>query len=76
MTNATTTTGPNGEAARTTSFRAIQLLPAPVSVVALGIAAAHDLGSAPLGVIAVLGTLATIGSAVLPMLHPRHADVG
>ncbi|KQO62389.1 hypothetical protein [Curtobacterium sp. Leaf261] len=75
MTNATTTS-PAGDAARTTPFRAIQLLPAPVTVVALGIAAGHDLGATHLAVIAVVGTLATIGSALLPTLRPRHAEVG
>lgn len=71
MANAMTTSAP-GQDAR---FRAVQLLPAPVTVVALAIAAGHDLGTAPLGVIAVVGALATIGSALLPSLRPapvRH----
>ncbi|MBT2503440.1 hypothetical protein [Curtobacterium sp. ISL-83] len=51
-------------------FRAVQLLPAPATVLALVLAAQHDLGSAPLGLIAVVGALATIGSALLPMVHP------
>jgi hypothetical protein len=51
-------------------FRAVQLLPAPATVVALALAAGHDLGAAPLGLIAVIGALATIGSALLPVLRP------
>lgn len=51
-------------------FRAVQLLPAPATVVALVLAAQHDLGSAPLGLIAVVGALATLGSALLPMVRP------
>jgi hypothetical protein len=49
-------------------FRAVQLLPAPATVLALAVAAGHDVGTAPLGLIAVVGALATIGSALLPML--------
>ena len=55
-------------------FRVVQLLPAPATVLALVLAAQHGLGSTPLGVIAVVGVLATIGSALLPMAHP--ADDG
>jgi hypothetical protein len=51
-------------------FRAVQLLPAPATVLALVLAAQHDLGTAPLGLIAVVGALATIGSALLPMVRP------
>ncbi len=51
---------------RETPFRAVQLLPAPATVVALALAAQHDLGSAPLGVIATVGALATVASALLP----------
>lgn len=70
MANVTTSTGANGDAL-VPSFRAIQLLPAPVTLVALMIAAGHQLGSVPLGVIAVIGALATIASAVLPSVRPR-----
>jgi len=51
-------------------FRAVQLLPAPATVVALALAAQHDLGSAPLGVIATVGAVATVASALLPMVRP------
>ncbi|GGK91699.1 hypothetical protein JOE58_001541 [Curtobacterium luteum] len=51
-------------------FRAVQLLPAPATVLALVVAAQHDLGAGPLGVIAVVGALATVGSALLPMIRP------
>jgi len=51
-------------------FRVVQLLPAPATLVALVLAAQHDLGSAPLGVIATVGALATVGSALLPMVRP------
>ncbi|MGG7307753.1 hypothetical protein ACQXVK_11220 [Curtobacterium sp. AB451] len=54
-------------------FRAVQLLPAPATVVALVLAAQHDLGTAPLGLIAVVGALATLGSALLPMVRPAAA---
>jgi hypothetical protein len=54
-------------------FRAVQLLPAPATLVALALAAQHDLGAAPLGVIAVVGALATAGSALLPMVGPAAA---
>ena len=54
-------------------FRAIQLLPAPATVLALVLAAQHDLGTAPLGLIAVVGALATTGSALLPMVRPAAA---
>jgi hypothetical protein len=70
MANVTTSTGPNGDTLAPT-FRAIQLLPAPMTLVALTIAAGHQLGSAPLGVIAVVGALATIASAVIPSVRPR-----
>lgn len=70
MANVTTSTGTNGDTLAP-SFRAIQLLPAPVTLVALGIAASHQLGSAPLGVIAVIGALATVASAVIPSVRPR-----
>jgi len=51
-------------------FRAVQLLPAPATVVALALAAEHDLGSAPLGIIATVGALATVASALLPTVGP------
>ncbi|WIE67442.1 hypothetical protein [Curtobacterium sp. MCLR17_054] len=54
-------------------FRAVQLLPAPATLVALALAAQHDLGTAPLGIIAVVGALATAGSALLPMVRPPAA---
>jgi len=54
-------------------FRAVQLLPAPATLVALALAAQHDLGTAPLGIIAVVGALATAGSALLPMVRPAAA---
>ncbi|MBT1546790.1 hypothetical protein [Curtobacterium aurantiacum] len=54
-------------------FRAVQLLPAPATLVALALAAQHDLGTAPLGLIAVVGALATAGSALLPMVQPAAA---
>ncbi|WP_144763313.1 hypothetical protein [Curtobacterium sp. 9128] len=54
-------------------FRVVQLLPAPVTVLALAVAAGHDLGSAPLGLIAVVGALATVGSALLPSIRPSAA---
>lgn len=47
-------------------FRAVQLLPAPATVLALALVAQHDLGTAPLGVIATVGALATVASALLP----------
>jgi hypothetical protein len=68
MANAMTTRVP-----REDRFRVVQLLPAPATVLALAVAAGHDLGSAPLGLIAVVGALATIGSAVLPMIRPAAA---
>lgn len=64
MANAITTR----RAPREDRFRAVQLLPAPATVLALLVAANHDVGSAPLGVIAVVGALATLGSALLPMV--------
>lgn len=66
MANAITT-----RALREDRFRAVQLLPAPATVLALVVAAQHDLGAVPLGVIAVIGTLATLGSALLPRLRPQ-----
>lgn len=51
-------------------FRVVQLLPAPATVLALALAAQHDLGTAPLGVIATIGALATVASALLPMVGP------
>ncbi|MDP9735231.1 hypothetical protein [Curtobacterium sp. 260] len=47
-------------------FRAVQLLPAPATVVAIALAAQHDLGTAPLGAVATVGALATVVSALLP----------
>lgn len=58
-------------APREDRFRAVQLLPAPATVLALAVAAGHDVGSAPLGLIAVVGALATLGSALLPLACPR-----
>lgn len=57
----------NRRAPREDRFRAVQLLPAPATVLALAVAAGHDVGSAPLGLIAVVGALATVGSALLPL---------
>lgn len=54
-------------------FRTVQLLPAPATLVALALAAQHDLGTAPLGLIAAVGALATVGSALLPMIRPAAA---
>jgi hypothetical protein len=68
MANAMTTRVAQGD-----RFRAVQLLPAPATVLALAVAAGHDVGSAPLGLIAVVGALATIGSALLPMICPAAA---
>jgi hypothetical protein len=65
MTNATTS-----RLAEAKPFRAVQLMPAPVTLLALVVAGTHDLGSAPLGVIAVVGALATVGSALLPSIRP------
>ncbi|WIE64019.1 hypothetical protein DEI99_012325 [Curtobacterium sp. MCLR17_036] len=65
MTN-TTATGTRQE----DRFRAVQLLPAPATVLALVLGAQHDLGSAPLGLIALVGALATAGSALLPTVRP------
>ncbi|PZE85144.1 hypothetical protein [Curtobacterium sp. MCBD17_032] len=64
-------------------FRAVQLLPAPATVLALAVGATHGLGALPLGVIAVVGALATLASALLPahlaragraMAAPAEAD--
>lgn len=68
MANVTISKAPVGD-----RFRVVQLLPAPVTVVALVLAAAHDLDAAPLGVIAVVGVLATLGSAILPAITPAVA---
>lgn len=66
MASATTTRRvPRGD-----RFRAVQLLPAPATVLALAVASGHDVGSAPFGLIAVVGALATAGSALLPMVCP------
>ncbi|WP_156463470.1 hypothetical protein [Curtobacterium sp. Leaf183] len=64
----TTRRAPRGD-----RFRVVQLLPAPATVLALTVAASHDVGSAPLGLIAIVGTLATVASAVLPMVCPSAA---
>jgi hypothetical protein len=62
MTNATTSrTGTAGPA-----FVAVQLMPAPVTILSLAIAGSHHLGSVPLAVIAIVGALATLGSALVP----------
>uniref|UniRef100_A0A942T6U6 Uncharacterized protein n=1 Tax=Neobacillus citreus TaxID=2833578 RepID=A0A942T6U6_9BACI len=68
MANAMTTRAPQED-----RFRAVQLLPAPATVLALVLAAQHDLGTAPLGVIAVVGALATAGSALLPTVRAAAA---
>jgi len=78
MTNTTNTTAqrlPVG-ARLGGSFRLIQLLPAPVTIVALVDAAGHGLDRDSLAIIAVIGVLATILSAVLPAFCPacRPAD--
>jgi hypothetical protein len=65
MANAMITSAPTGD-----RFRAVQLLPAPVTVVALAVAAAHGLDGMPLAVIATIGALATLGSALLPTIRP------
>ncbi|PZE26576.1 hypothetical protein DEI92_11545 [Curtobacterium sp. MCBD17_034] len=66
-------------ATRTSRFHAVQLLPAPATILALGFGAAHGLTLVPLAVVAVAGILATVGSAVLPMSaeparHPLGGD--
>ncbi|WP_157071544.1 hypothetical protein [Curtobacterium ammoniigenes] len=53
---------------------AVQFLPAPVTLLALAVGGTHHLGVAPLGVIAIIGALATIGSVLLPMLRPASAS--
>jgi hypothetical protein len=68
MANAMTTKAPVGD-----RFRVVQLLPAPVTLVALAVAASHDLHAAPLGAIAVVGVLATLGSTLIPALTPTLA---
>ncbi|MFZ7086948.1 hypothetical protein [Curtobacterium sp. RRHDQ10] len=70
MANATTSTSTNGDAI-VPSFRAIQLLPAPMTILALVIAAGHGLEATPLAVIAAIGALATIASTLLPTVQPR-----
>lgn len=52
---------------------AVQFLPAPVTLLALVVGGTHHLGMAPLGVIAAIGALATIGSVLLPLIHPSSA---
>jgi hypothetical protein len=54
-------------------FRAVQLLPAPATVLALAVGATHGLDALPLGVIAVTGALATLASALLPAHLDRAA---
>lgn len=72
MTNATTAhRGSAGPA-----VLAVQLMPAPVTVLALAIAGAHHLDSAPLAVIAVVGALATVGSALVPTTRTAVARRG
>lgn len=51
-------------------FHVVQLMPAPATVLALAVAADHGLGAAPLAVVAVVGALATVASALLPSLLP------
>lgn len=51
-------------------FHVVQLMPAPATVLALAVAADHGLGTAPLAVVAVVGALATVASALLPGLLP------
>lgn len=47
-------------------FRAVQLLPAPATVLALAVGSAHGLDAGPLAVVALVGVLATLASALLP----------
>ncbi|PZE68263.1 MULTISPECIES: hypothetical protein [unclassified Curtobacterium] len=54
-------------------FRAVQLLPAPATVLALAVGAGHGLDAVPLGVVAVVGALATLASALLPAHLARVA---
>jgi hypothetical protein len=64
MTNAIATRPAEGRGA----FHLVQLLPAPVTIAALVIAGSHHLETAPLGVIAVIGILATVCSVLLPAI--------
>ena len=59
-----------GSGTRADRFHAVQLLPAPATVLALAVAAEHGLGPVPLGVVAVVGALATVASALLPGMLP------
>jgi hypothetical protein len=54
-------------------FRAVQLLPAPATVLALAVGGAHGLGAAPLAVVAGVGAFATLASALLPVHLARAA---
>jgi len=59
----------NATTARVTQddrFRAVQLLPAPATVLALAVGSGHGLDAGPLAVVAVVGLLATLASALLP----------
>jgi hypothetical protein len=51
-------------------FHVVQLMPAPATVLALAVAADHGLGAAPLAVVAVVGAVATVASALLPSILP------
>jgi hypothetical protein len=61
MANATTTPVTQDD-----RFRAVQLLPAPATVLALAVGSGHGLDAGPLAVVAVVGVLATLASALLP----------
>lgn len=58
---------------RAARFHPVQLMPAPATVMALGLGAAHGLSAVPLAVVATAGALATIASALLPLSpHVEH----
>ena len=61
MANATTSSVTQGD-----RFRAVQLLPAPATVLALAVGSGHGLDAGPLAVVAAVGVLATLASALLP----------
>ncbi|QWS33994.1 hypothetical protein [Curtobacterium aetherium] len=60
-------------AAQDDRFRAVQLLPAPATVLALALGAAHGLDAVPLAVVAAVGAVATVASALLPGQLARTA---
>ncbi|NII41959.1 hypothetical protein E9228_002617 [Curtobacterium flaccumfaciens] len=61
MANATTSTVTQDD-----RFRAVQLLPAPATLLALAVGAGQGLEAGPLAVVAAVGVLATLASALLP----------